>query len=434
MWRSLSKRLLRTIPFLVASTAVSAPVSAQVVQGRLLDTATDQPVASVTVQLLRGEEGHNAATTDVTDEQGHFVLHAPASGTYRLRTTRIGYQQVTTRPFDLLRDEDPFEVEVRISTVAVLLAPLAIVSERAARVGSLHLETAGYYERQEIYGPEGLGIGLFIKREEIRRTNPSRVSDALRMVRGVHVQGAGGMRQVITLRAHGSIGSTDGRCIPQVYVDGAPAATGLDIDQLLSPWSLAAIEVYPSLSVPLEYLRDARVMTPSGMLPLPPCGVIVLWTGYGEPDSQDPEPGIGTDQALVAKSAQLALHLTIATDSVTLADTLQATLTVSNLSDDTRSLCIMESRYTLRGSDTNRGIVENVDHGPCVHDVVLAPRASHSWQDAVTFVAGQDKPDDVLIQKFFRLRYLPCGEGDQCEVQLRSGLLAFTVYRDGGGE
>ena len=141
MWRSPAERLLRTISLLVALSAVSAPVSAQVVQGRLLDTATDQPVVTVTVQLLRGEKGDNAVATHVTDEQGHFVLHAPASGTYRLRTTRIGYQQATTRPFDLLRGEDPFEVEVRISAVAVLLAPLTIVSERTARVGSLHLET-----------------------------------------------------------------------------------------------------------------------------------------------------------------------------------------------------------------------------------------------------------------------------------------------------
>jgi hypothetical protein len=413
MWRSLLERLLRTISLLVAFSAVSAPVSAQVVQGQLLDTATDQPVASVTVQLLRGEEGDNAATTDATDEQGHFVLHAPASGTYRLRTTRIGYQPVTTRPFELLREEDPIEVEVRISAVAVPLAPLTIVSERAARSGNLHLEIAGYYERERTWGRQGLGLGQFLKREEIMNTNPSRVSDALRMLRGVRVKGAGGRRQVITLR---------GGCNPRVYVDGVRAATGRNIDQLLSPWSLAAIEIYPGLAKPAKFTRGL-------------CGVIVLWTGGGEPDSPDPEPAaITADQALVAKSAQLALHLTIATESVTLRDSLQVTLTVSNLSDDTRSLCVMDSRYTLRGLHTNRDIVENVDHGSCVHDVALAPRASHSWQDVVTFLAEQDQPGDIVIQKHFRLRYLPCGDGDECEIQLRSEPHWFTLYRDDGGE
>ncbi len=151
MGRLTAERSMRTVLLLVALGAVSFPISAQVVHGRFLDDATGQPVASVTVELVwSSDDGDHTVATDVTDDQGHFILRAAASGTYRLRSTRIGYQPVTTRPFDLVREEDPIEVEVRISAVAVPLAPLTIVSERASRSGNLHLESAGYYERQEM--------------------------------------------------------------------------------------------------------------------------------------------------------------------------------------------------------------------------------------------------------------------------------------------
>ena len=419
MGRLTAERSMRTVLLLVALGAVSFPISAQVVHGRFLDDATGQPVASVTVELVwSSDDGDHTVAADVTDDQGHFILRAAASGTYRLRSTRIGYELVTTRIFDLVEGEEPFEVEVRISAVAVPIKPLTIVSERAARVGNMRLENAGYFERKKTYGRRGLGLGEFLEREEIRSHNPSRVSDVMRMVRGVRVEGAGGMDQTITLRGQGA--NPGGRCIPPVYLNGAPTATGRDIDQVLSPWSLAAVEVYPGLSVPAKFWRDTGAR----------CGVIVLWTGYAEPESE-PEPDAPpTDQALVAELAQLELHFTIAADAVTLGDTLQATLTISNLSNDTRSLCVTDSRYTVRGTGTSRDIVEQADQGPCVRNVPLAPRASHSWQDAVIFVAELDQAGAVLIQKQLRLRYEPCGYRERCEVQLRSEPHWFTLYPD----
>ncbi|UCG86771.1 MAG: carboxypeptidase regulatory-like domain-containing protein [Gemmatimonadota bacterium] len=425
-WRLSTERFPWTVAFLVASAAVPALISAQVVQGRFVDDATGQPVASVSVELLWSDEGVYTVATDVTDDQGHFILRAGASGTYRLRSARIGYQPVTTRVFDLVEGAQPLEVEVRISAVAVPIEPLTIVSDRADRLRNLRLETSGYFERKERYGSEGLGLGEFLEREEIQRHSPSRISDALRTVRGVRVEGAGGVNQTITLRGQGM----GGRCIPPVYVDGSPAGTGRDIDALLSPYSLAAIEVYPGLSVPAEFWRDVKLVTPTGVNRLPPCGAIALWTGYAELESE-PEPDTPpTDQALVAELAQLALHLTIAADFVTLGDTLQATVTISNLSNDARSLCVTDSRYTLRGTAASRDIVEQADQGPCLHDITLAPRASHSWQDVVTFMPELDQPGAVLIQKEFRLSYQPCGYREECEVQLRSAPLWLTIYPD----
>ena len=428
MWYSPTERWWRVIPLVVALGAAPDPLAAQAVQGRVLEVETDEPVVSAVVQLLRGDEGDHVVARSVTDEQGHFRLRAPASGTYRLRSLRIGYQAVITPPFDLLGGEAPLEVEVRLSAVTVELAPLTIVSERPPRLGNLRLDIAGYYERKEVWGRPGLGSGHFLDREEIERTNPSRVSDVVRMLRGVRVESAGGLRQTITFRGHGSIQRPGGRCIPAVFVNGAPAGTGADIDQFLSPWSLAAIEVYPGLSVPAEFFGGERPGAPA-------CGVLALWTGGGRRGSSNPERvAVATEQALAARlTPQLALHLTLATDSLTLLDSLWATLTISNLSDDTKSLCITDSRYSLRGVHTNRDIVEKVDYGQCVHNVDLAPRASLSWRELLAFFAALDQPDEVLIQKHFRLRYPACGDGEGCEVQLSSGPRQLALYRDEDG-
>ncbi|UCG87446.1 MAG: hypothetical protein JSW71_02565 [Gemmatimonadota bacterium] len=195
--------------------------------------------------------------------------------------------------------------------------------------------------------------------------------------------------------------------------------------------SLAAAEVYPGLTVPAEFARAAKEIDERGIRYMPPCGVIALWTGYGESDSADEEPApLVTDQALVAESTRLELRLTTDRDSVTLGDTLQATLTVSNLSDEARSLCVVESRYTLRGPGTNKDIVEHAEQDQCISGFALAAHASHSWQDVVAFTST-DRPGEVLIQKHLRLRYQPCGEGEECEVQLRSEPRWFTLSKGG---
>ena len=418
---------------LLLTALMPQAVAAQTVQGLLLDAVTDQPVSSAEVRLLRANDRDETAATAVTDDAGRFLLRAPAPGRYRLRARRIGYEPVTTPPFDLLGGDAPLEVEVRLSAVAVMLAPLTIVSERAPLVESLRLQTAEYYDRKARYGREGLGLGEFLEQEEIRQTNPSRVSDALRMVRGVWVQGGGGRRQVITLRGHGSLrAGGNARCIPQVYLDGAPVATGRDIDELVSPWSLAAIEVYPGLSVPAEFWWYPSSGTEQ--LELPACGVIVLWTGYGGGGrARREEAASDTAAALDEASTPFALHLTLSSDSVSLRDSLVATLTLANNSDDSVSLCVTDSRYTLRGSRSTKDIVEKVQRGSCVHIVDLAPRESRSWQEILAFLSAVERPGDVLIQKHFRLRKLACGGGDERETRLRSEPRRLALYRGGGG-
>ncbi|MCA1790254.1 MAG: carboxypeptidase-like regulatory domain-containing protein, partial [Thioalkalivibrio sp.] len=73
----------------------------QVVQGQVLDEATNAPVAAATVELL--SSGGDRLRTVSTDEDGRFTIPAPRSGSYRLRAGRVGFHTVTTPLFDLVR-------------------------------------------------------------------------------------------------------------------------------------------------------------------------------------------------------------------------------------------------------------------------------------------------------------------------------------------
>lgn len=250
--------------FVLLAAGLPRSLTAQAVQGRILLIDSVEPLAAATVQLLQGEHGDSVVATGRTDEQGRFLLRAPLPGTYRLRAVRIGSQPVVSAPFDLVRDEPPLEVELATATHAVPLAPLVILSERPARL-NLGLYMRGYYEREEVWGREGLGLGHFLDREDIQRTNPFKVTDAVRLLRGVHVEGAGGRGQMITFRTVRRM--SERACVPPVFIDGVRAATGADIDDLVAIADVVAIEVYPGLKVPAEFA------TGDG------CGVVAVWTG-----------------------------------------------------------------------------------------------------------------------------------------------------------
>jgi hypothetical protein len=277
---------------------------AQVVQGRVLDMDTDQPVSSAQVELLEGEDGERTVTAVATDEAGRFRLQAPGTGTYRIRAGHIGYRGVTTTPVDLGAGAEALEVELFLGVEAIPLAPMLIVSDRLARM-DLRLYNRGFYERRRGWGREGMGFGHFLGRDEIERRNPVQVVDLLRDVPGVRIVPRGGrLAGEITMRSVTSISGLG--CSPLIFLDGVPAASGspdvvipgvnpgAHIDDLVSVAELAGVEVYPGLTAPAEFLRGNN------------CGVIVLWTGAGD---RDRTTGPGAFEAFGEAGGPLALEL-----------------------------------------------------------------------------------------------------------------------------
>lgn len=263
----------------IVMTGILAPQQAQV-QGYILDVATDEPVEAALVTLLEGESGETVAATATTDEAGRFHLAAEGPRTFRLRAEHLGYQTVTTPPFDLIDGEPVLEVEVLLGARAIPLAPLVIVSERPARI-DLRLHTRGFLERRRQWGrEEGSGFGHFLDRSDIERRNPFRITDLLGDLPGVRLESRGGRQPPeITLRSTTSILDQGLRCSPLIFLDGVPAAMGaperevpggnpgVHIDELVSVAGVVGVEVYPGLTQPAEFQR--------GNL----CGVIVIWTG-----------------------------------------------------------------------------------------------------------------------------------------------------------
>lgn len=386
--------------------AVVAPhqptLGAQSVRGEVVDAVSRLAVPQVTVLLLRGERGDTVATRGVTDARGHFALEVAQSGAYRLRGMTIGYQPATTPLFDLRAGDPPLEVVVRISQLAILLAPLEIVSPRPPLLADRWLMSDGYYDRAHTYGRAGLGAGRFLDREGINQTGAFNVTDIVRSMPGVRVLGTGGDREIVTFRGVAR------RCVPPVFIDGVPATDGAGVNEVVKPSELAAMEVYPGVTVPVEYAHYV-----SGQ----PCGAIVLWTGTtGHP---------GGRHAALPPARNLSLDLTLSADSVLSRDSVLAIIVLANRSDTSRTVCITGSHLALVTTGRYRDVPTRAARHPCDRPVELAPRASKIWSEVVSLT--HETPGGWLLQKRLDIRMTPCPGESRCERSLKSNWRSLQV-------
>lgn len=217
------------------SLAAAVPLGAQAVTGRVLDGETDSTVAGATVTLL--DLGGRALRQAVSSADGEFHLALPAPGRYRVRAQAIGYAPTTSPSLDLT-DGDAFAIDFHLKPVAV---PLAAV-EVTGPAPDPRLERWQYYERKRAYE----GFARFLEGEAVRPTALT-VSDLLRDVPGIKVSGAGGKQVVVEGRSRpmGRRGCT-------YYLDGAKFPVP-NLDGMVSPSDIVAIEVYAGLVAPLEY-------------------------------------------------------------------------------------------------------------------------------------------------------------------------------------
>lgn len=234
----------------IAGMAIhAAPASCQVIQGVLVDDASDAPIDAAVIVLLA--EDSLAIDNAATDTAGFFRVAAEDAGAYRLIARRIGYPATISHPLRLSTG-DTLRVEFRIAAGAVLLDPVVVTGRRRPPPPDIR----AFYARadQAIFG-------TFITREEIERANAIRASDLLRRIPGMHV----GPLQ------WGSATATMRGCTPTIIIDGVVANYERSIDNLVTPMDLEGIEVYRASSqVPAQY-GGMRIR----------CGAIMLWTRRG---------------------------------------------------------------------------------------------------------------------------------------------------------
>ena len=248
----------------VLDTAVADARRDQGIYGRVLDDDTGAPIAGARVTLL-DMRGLRAGRT-LADSQGWFRLRVSGAGGYFLRAEHRGYQGATARRITVMPD-DTVQVEMRLSTRSVLLAPLTVVAASQQVVRDHQM--AGFEWRREKQP-----FGRYLGPEDMERIKPFYASDVLQQVPFVRVEPMPGspFDRVVTLPARGRAqGGPRNRCVPNLYVDGYRTRLmyGLTLDQLVTGRSVAAVEVYTSPNT-----------TPGEFPPLddPDCGVIVVWT------------------------------------------------------------------------------------------------------------------------------------------------------------
>lgn len=114
---------------LLLLTAV--PAAAQSIRGQLTDSISRAPLAGAFLTLI-DDRGVEKART-ITNAAGEFLLAAPAAGTYRLRSKRIGFRPYVSRPLELHAGET-ISYNASIDPIPVALAKVVVAGDRQCDV------------------------------------------------------------------------------------------------------------------------------------------------------------------------------------------------------------------------------------------------------------------------------------------------------------
>ena len=108
---------------LLLAPAGARSLAAQSVRGQLVDKTSGSGLAGAFVVLVdqRGREVARALTGDA----GTFLLRAPAAGSYRLQSRRIGFRVATSPPFALAAGQT-FTYRLEVEAIPLELPPVVV--------------------------------------------------------------------------------------------------------------------------------------------------------------------------------------------------------------------------------------------------------------------------------------------------------------------
>jgi hypothetical protein len=246
--------LARLLPLLFASS-VAAQTPSSVLRGVVVDSASG-PLAGVAISAA----GSQVRT--VTSQSGQFVLAPLAQGFHTIVAQRAGYAPESTTV--TLNEGDTLDVRIVLLSVTV--------TNTVAEAKPASVEHT--FDRRRA----SRGGGRFITRADIERRNPRQVSDILRNVSGIRIVDSAGTTVAVSTRGPRTEANTDGSlrdraCVLHVGVDGVTKDASFAMDNI-SPTEVYGIEVFAgAASVPPEF---------GGLRPEAWCGLIMIWTRYGQ--------------------------------------------------------------------------------------------------------------------------------------------------------
>ncbi len=249
----------------------------QLIQGRLRDLESGDPIPYGTVYLLKASDlvgdQFQVEGQVLSDSQGMFTLITPLPGTYRLRGERIGYR-TTDSPNIHMMPGDTILLDLLLSVEAIVLDPIRVRAS-AQPWGNRYqlLGMDAFFHRQSRFGNSG--FGTFLTRNNLARFDGRVTTGHMLLTSAMAVRYINDEGGVVLLH----------ECNPSYYLNGAeivrgdpvhepmlavdpvtPLSQGINLQLMYAPENLEAVEVYVSPTIPAEFS--------SGF----PCGVIGLWT------------------------------------------------------------------------------------------------------------------------------------------------------------
>jgi hypothetical protein len=110
---------------------IGRDLHAQTVRGKLTDSLSNTPLSSAFLTLVDAQSVERARA--ITNSAGEFTLTAPVTGTYRIRSKRIGFRPYVSAPLTLGAGET-VSFNAAIAPIPVPLEQVVIAGERQCNV------------------------------------------------------------------------------------------------------------------------------------------------------------------------------------------------------------------------------------------------------------------------------------------------------------
>jgi hypothetical protein len=234
------------------------------------------PAASLAAQGARGtvagvvrdSAGAPVAGASVQVDSGAAWQPVGADGAFRVADVPVGERAVRARAVGFA--EGAVRVRVDSGAVARVDVVLRRVTPTLDTVRTV-AAPARRYGPAEFEARRQAGRGVFVTRAEFERRSPTRMSELLMGIPGIerrpYETAWGSTEYVLVFRGTSTVKGQV--CPPSVYLDGQRFDVGKDdIDRLLRPSDIDAVEVY----------RSGGHVPPRFAGPTARCGVIVLWS------------------------------------------------------------------------------------------------------------------------------------------------------------